>query len=190
MNTGWILTKHRIIEKVYALFGQTAEILQQRVAAQTALPEAARSSTPKISRGENYRQLPWVMLDYPRVFSKTDTLAIRTFFWWGQGFSVSLQVSGCWQPALEAALREQGNALAEKGYWICVHHEPWEHAFEPGNLIPLGDWMAGQEKREEMNFIRLARPWPLSGWDAAQDFILQTAQDLLDLLKNNQAPSR
>ena len=58
------------------------------------MPEVIKTSTPKISKGENYKDLPYVMLDYPRCFQKEKTIAIRTFFWWGNFFSINLQLSG------------------------------------------------------------------------------------------------
>ena len=50
------------------------------------LPVEFFDVSPKISRGEQYLGLPYVMLDYPRIFSKENVFAIRTFFWWGNYF--------------------------------------------------------------------------------------------------------
>ena len=58
------------------------------------LPEAVIQSSPKITRGENYQLLPYVILDYPRCFQKEQVFAIRTMFWWGKGISITLHVSG------------------------------------------------------------------------------------------------
>ena len=52
------------------------------------------NSSPKISKGENYKGLPWLVLDYPRYFNKEDIFAIRTLFWWGNFFSITLHISG------------------------------------------------------------------------------------------------
>jgi len=94
-STDWILTKHIIIEKVINLFSAMLISMQQKTGEQKSnLPVEVFIKDPKISRGENYRQLPYVMLDYPRYFEKQDTLAIRTFFWWGNFFSINLQLSG------------------------------------------------------------------------------------------------
>ncbi|HNH23308.1 MAG TPA: hypothetical protein PLY26_14225, partial [Ferruginibacter sp.] len=63
-DSRWILTKQAIIGKVYGIFGGLAERYQAIGAAHT-LPADVLRMTPKIARGENYRQLPYVMLDYP-----------------------------------------------------------------------------------------------------------------------------
>ena len=90
-----ILTKNRIIEKVYLLFGSLSEEYRRLLQAHSSklAPEVFQQS-PKISRGEQYLGLPYVMLDYPRIFSKDDVFAIRSFFWWGNHFSIRLQLSG------------------------------------------------------------------------------------------------
>src|SRR4051812_10400669 len=94
-SSEFILTKNRIVEKVYRLFGLLSEdyknILQEYA---TALPAEVFASSPKIYKGENYLNLPYLMMDYPRVFLKDDTFAIRCFFWWGNYFSITLQLSG------------------------------------------------------------------------------------------------
>jgi hypothetical protein len=94
-STDWILTKHSVIEKVYRLFGSLALSMQGFVEEnKTILPAIVSASNPKISRGENYLKFPYVMLDYPRHFTKEDSLAIRTLFWWGNFFSINLHLSG------------------------------------------------------------------------------------------------
>ena len=191
MNTGWILTKQQITGKVYELMGAAAADLQRLVTASGAVPEAVRLIPPKIARGENYRQLPYLMLDYPRLFDRQDTLAIRTFFWWGHYFSVNLQVSGCWLPGVEAKLREQSAWLAEQGYHICIHTDPWEQAFEPQNYMPLSEWIGrGKEPAASAHgFLKTGRFIRLDQWEDAPRFIRESAEQLLTLLPGYQAPS-
>src|SRR5258705_2608323 len=80
-NKEWILTKHTIINKVYKLFGELNEIYKQVSAEEQVFPELYKNAGGKISRGENYEGLPYVMLDYPALFSKENIFAIRTLFW-------------------------------------------------------------------------------------------------------------
>ena len=79
-----ILTKNRIIEKVYLLFGELYHQLQQQSFAKKQLPSPEiYIPAAKIYKGEKYRELPYVLLDYPRCFRKEDVLPLRHFFWWG-----------------------------------------------------------------------------------------------------------
>ena len=94
-SSEFILTKNRIIEKVYNLFGALSETYKDALKAGEAfLPDEVFVTSPKIYKGENYLSLPYVMMDCPRIFFKEDMFAIRSFFWWGNYFSITLQLSG------------------------------------------------------------------------------------------------
>src|SRR4051794_13074066 len=81
-----LLAKNVIIQKVYHLFGELSETYKKELA--NAVPGFGSLIDPKTSRGENYRGLPYVILDFPRQFTKVDVLAVRSFFWWGNFFSI------------------------------------------------------------------------------------------------------
>jgi len=119
-EAGFILTKNRIINKVDDLFRQLSEDFQQR---SKHLPESIISIPPKISKGENYNGLPWVMLDYPRAFSNSDVFAIRCFFWWGNFFSITLQLQGSYKDMYSTSIKRY---LEENyGNWcICIADNP------------------------------------------------------------------
>ena len=119
-NKDWLLTKQIIIDKVYVLFGVLAQKMQQHVLTHNAsLPADVTESSPKIARGENYRGLPYVMLDYPRHFEKTATVSIRTFFWWGNFFSISLHMSGIVKENALPFLKNNFDLLRQRGI-ICA----------------------------------------------------------------------
>jgi hypothetical protein len=105
-NAGWILTKNAIIQKVYLMFGGLSEAYRAAIEKDAHITiEDIGPRSPKISKGEQYEGLPWVMLDYPRNFSGQDAFGIRSFFWWGNFCSITLQLSGRFQekyaPAIE-----------------------------------------------------------------------------------------
>src|SRR6478672_2018750 len=90
-NTGWILTKHDIIKKVYVLFGELSESMHKELASfEKYLPAEVFLKSAKITRGENYKMLPYVILDYPAFFDRDHIFAVRTMFWWGNFFSITL----------------------------------------------------------------------------------------------------
>ena len=102
-DASWILTKNNIIQKLFVLFGELSETWQSNTVLQQ-LPSAINEIPPKISKGENYEGLPYVMLDYPRCFSKEDVFAIRTFFWWGNFFSITLHLKGKYKEQFEQVI--------------------------------------------------------------------------------------
>jgi len=94
-DTEVILTKNRILKKVGSMFALLSEELANDAKGQ--LPNELIMVPAKVSRGENYGGLPYLILDYPRNFKKEDTFAIRVLFWWGNFFSITLHLSGSHQ---------------------------------------------------------------------------------------------
>lgn len=186
-NTEWILTKHNIIQKVMVLFSQALAGMQQQIIDQkNNLPAAIFLKDPKISKGENYKSLPYVMLDYPRYFDKENTLAIRTFFWWGNFFSINLQLAGKYRTQAVPNLQANLLMLQQNNYWICINNKPWEHSFEEDNFLPIQQLTRDQFttilKRE--SFIKISKKQSLQHWDTALLFIEQSFEEMLKLLEN------
>ena len=78
-NGEWILTKQSIITKVYQLFGGMLDAYKRIIVEEKGLlPSFFKTANGKISKGENYEGLPYVILDYPELFSKENIYAIRT----------------------------------------------------------------------------------------------------------------
>src|SRR3954470_3295746 len=137
-NAHLLLTKNTIIEKVYTLFGDIAHQFRDNLTTNPAiLLSEVLIPSPKISRGENYGGLPWVMLDYPRLFNRQDTFAIRTFFWWGHFFSVTLHLKGQYKQQFQQNLLTNLPLLASRQFYLCVSGDEWRHEFEEDNYKPL-----------------------------------------------------
>lgn len=163
LDPSFILTKNLVIDKVYSLLGQVAFSYQQITA---MLPEAYQGDwlhwAPKISRGEKYNDLPWVMLDYPRKYTPTDTHAIRSFFGWGSEFSIHLILQGasrdCW---LNNARHWIETAHPE--WMIDLSDDPWQHHRDQQRCVPLCTTNLEELKRRP--FIKYSCWQPLTAWD-------------------------
>ena len=157
-NTDWILTKNIILKKAWALL----EVLQEEQkhyiqSLQLKLPEGIFKPSAKISKGENYKELPYLILDYPRYFEQDNIFAIRTMFWWGNFFSTTLHLSGRFKKIFEEKIPASYNLLKE--YAVCINNDPWEHHFEKTNYIPLEELRKPEFEKlmKEKSFIKLAR---------------------------------
>ncbi|WP_290789495.1 hypothetical protein [Flavihumibacter sp. UBA7668] len=178
-NPSVILTKNRILEKVDTLLGMLseqevarAELLRNR------LPKEFFLHPPKISKGDQYRQMPWLMLDFPRCFQSGQILAIRQFFWWGHLFSSSLLVSG----QLKELITDK-DWIQLPGLYICVHASPWEHHFEADNFRLVASLSAAEYQRIcQKQFIKLAFLLPISHWEQVPDFYNQSFSAWMQLL--------
>ena len=182
-NSGWILTKHRIIEKVYHLFGnltgQMQLYLQER---KDVLPAEVLQPTPKISKGEQYEALPYVVLDYPRLFSKENVFAVRSFFWWGNYFSITLHLKGKFHKQFHKKIAA---AIAEKklkDYYLSFSGNEFSFNLGGKNFFLTND--AIEEKYEGMEqqpFFKISYKISFEHWDTAEQRFMQAFQHFITL---------
>jgi len=177
-NADWILTKQVIIQKVRQLFGNLSETMQQQM--HLKLPENISSKPPKISRGECYQNLPYVILDYPRYFTKEETTAIRTFFWWGNFCSITLHLSGRSKVVAMPKLVDQFLFLQQNEFSICVGNTPWEHHFWVDNFVPVTAISLSEFTSilKEKSFVKIAKKIPLHQWDQIFMFLQKSFSEL------------
>jgi hypothetical protein len=190
-NTGWILTKRKIMDTVNVLLGDIAVKQKQVIENEKAwLPEAVVLSTPKIAKGENYLQLPYLLLDYPRCFDGADIFAVRTMFWWGNFFSITLHLSGLYKEKFQQKILDNMDAM-EQDVFICIHENQWHHHFEPDNYISIKNLRIGawQDMVIEKDFIKLAIKFPLQPWAALPALLDKSFLEMIELLKD-QLPRR
>lgn len=186
-----ILTKNAIIEKTKSLLNGLQDKQEMML---TAQPEfefpVIAGSEPKISRGENYMGLPYLVLDYPRIFEKEHTAAIRTMFWWGNFFSITLHLSGKYKNGYENDILNAYEDLKHAGFYCCVNESEWEHHFQPGNYQSLKRMTYNTFEKfiQEKPFLKIAYKFPLEKWNEAEEILLKYFEQLVELL--NQAPSR
>ncbi|HAN66480.1 MAG TPA: hypothetical protein DCQ34_09615 [Chitinophagaceae bacterium] len=164
-NADWILTKHSVIDTVYNLFGLQVPVIQKVFLGPHDFPEEIRQSSPKISRGEQYLKLPYVVLDYPRMFQKQDIFALRTFFWWAGFVSITIQVSGKYKGLLKNFMCADVQTKAD--LYCCVSDDPWAHHFGPDNYQPFSELTKSERRSiyEGRDFVKLAIKYPLSEWN-------------------------
>ncbi|AMS26941.1 hypothetical protein AEM51_07850 [Bacteroidetes bacterium UKL13-3] len=79
-------TKHSVIQKTQQLFVDCGQKLSQNPLYQ----EYTQHNEFKITRGEQYQKLPYMVLDYPQIKGGNVDLVMRTMFWWGHYFSCNL----------------------------------------------------------------------------------------------------
>lgn len=181
-SSEFILTKNRIIEKVYILFGSLSENYKDILAGfQPQLPLEIFKTSPKIYKGENYLQLPYVMMDYPRTFSKADVFAIRSFFWWGNYFSITLQLSGKYFQGFKNNIHNNLQSLNNNNFFIGVNDNAWHHHFETDNYQPLHK--NDIDSIMQQPYLKLAAKIPLNEWNSSPKFFTENYTSLLELLK-------
>jgi len=182
-NGEWILTKNTVIQKVYNLFGLLAENVKSSIA--DHLPVEVAEISAKISKGENYNGLPYVMFDYPRFFTKKDVFAIRTFFWWANYFSVTLHLKGEYKQIFAETIFKNISLLAEKNFYISVTEDEWQHDMDEKNYILLSSMKNDLQQKYflQSSFLKLSAKIDLSKWNESETELLNLYEVIFESLK-------
>ena len=184
MDPQVMLMKNAVIDAVYGLFGRVAERQSEILSPLRPLFGEAFDLPPKISRGEKYRGLPYVMLDNPRSFTSHDILAVRTLFWWGHFFSVTIHLRGRWLERFEPGILASRARLAAGGFHVSTGAQEWEHHFGSDNYRPVEsvgeeEWKGGFS---DPGFVKLALRHPISRFAELEDLLVQGFGDAIGIL--------
>lgn len=175
-NSHFILTKNKIIKHVYELFGTLSNKYIQELEINNNIPKEVLSISPKISRGENLEGLPWIILDCPRFFNQEDVFAIRTLFWWGNFFSITLHLKG----------KYFNNKITQgftKHWSICINDNEWRNDFETDNYQALS--VCTNTTIENLKFIKIAKRISLDNWENIELLLMNELNEISGVIRNN-----
>jgi hypothetical protein len=156
--------KAGIISKITRLFSGIEEQLHTDLeSVKFDFPDNCRLRSGKISKGENYRNCPYLVLDYPRLFSKKDIFSIRTIFWWGHYFSNAFIIGGNSYHKYIDRFIEESERLRKTGWYLCVHHNPWKLELDDSNFRPFSDLSSAEimEHMKRYTFLKVAAVYPV-----------------------------
>jgi len=186
-NSDWILTKNSIIEKISRGFINLADQMQETVIASQLLADKSITPfSPKISKGEKYLGLPYIILDYPRIFGKKDILAIRTLFWWGNYCSITLHVKGVWREVVLRNVTSHLYQLYRNTLYMSFSGNEWSHDLLDTDYIKL-DQRFGEEtlhKMKEAPFLKIAAKIEIGPWIVMEAELFEIFQSLVVLIKS------
>lgn len=136
----------KVIEQLNELQQKLNMLLKENSA---TVPVNVLQSSPKISRGENYKGFPWLILDYPRVFSTEDVFAFRTLFWWGHSWVLTFQLSGSFLKILHPSILMHLNSIKDTTIKIGVGTDPWIHNPEDAMYVDLKNFISAKSPADE-----------------------------------------
>lgn len=179
-NASVILTKNKILQHVKMLL---EELLTEMTESNfTNTTQNIFNIPPKVSKGENYLGLPYLILDYPRVFAQAGTFAIRSMFWWGHFFSSTLHLAGQYATTFRPKLENSYQLLARHNYYIGIQSDPWQHHFEESNYQQISTMSELQfQKHCRQEHIKIAAKWPLMDWPVAANHLFESWKMFLQL---------
>lgn len=174
--------------KVSELFGIIARFLEPIIQTfNSNLKEEFQSKNAKISRGNNYKGLPWTILDYPRNIDKTGVFAIRLICLRGNTFIITLHLSGKFYHQYKTSIFENLQLLKENQYLITNGKSEWEHLITDENYIEIQSnkkLISETINKIELNqYIKFAKAIPFDQWENLDIIIEKEYKLLLSTLK-------
>lgn len=188
-DTDFLLTKRRISQQLQRLLAKSQDHIKQGLKDwKVFLPPNCLQRAGKISRGENYRGLPYLVLDYPRLLAKDDIFSFRSMFWWGNFFSCTLHLQGKSLQHYRLQLKEnllKQPELLPADTWICVNNTtPWEYHYQPSNYKLLKDVPPDALRQLlESNFVKLSRKISLQQYEQFPSFSSKSLLQFLSCLR-------
>lgn len=182
-NKEILLLKVSAMQKLRDFFGLLSEDYRKILNKYEAqVPPVLHKISPKVARGENHDHLPFVMLDYPRFFTKENIFSVRSFFWWGNFFSITLHLKGTYKiNYLEKIL----HTPFQKGWYVCIGNAEWDHSFHKNNYQLLSRVIKHAEKLEQLKqkpFLKLAKKTTLHHWPQAPVFYRENFRQVMQIL--------
>ena len=141
----------------------------------------SKINTAKISRGENYKGLPYLVLDYPSVFTKNNILAFRTMFYWGNFFSITLHLQGDYLTLNRDVLHSKIAQLQALELFISTGNSPWQYHYSSDNYLPIAP--LDKEKFFTDSFIKLSQRIPLNEYASLPDKAASFVRTFLEFLR-------
>ena len=151
----FLLQKRVITEKISRVLTDVEFEIKRSEALQSGLiPQDALTIAGKISRGENYKGLPYLVLDFPRLSQDNRIFIYRTMFWWGNYFICLLVSVNCHQ--LQTIPSETDSDI-----FINTGPTPWVFDLSESCWKPIADF----NEPSELEFISLARKIHFDDYD-------------------------
>lgn len=182
----FLLTRHKIYKKINQLLLNTEAQLKDFITIHAIpFPENIKFKAGKIAKGENYRLLPYFILDYPRQFHRNSIFALRTMFWWGHYFSVTLHLSGKALGQFRSTLADHAALLYGQNIHLYINTQgPWQHHLDEAHYISV-EKLSEEELRTKMlklPYIKLTSTLELEKWEQLPEFTLTFFKQMLMIL--------
>jgi hypothetical protein len=155
--------KPAILKKVENRLTALQKSLEKEITLAT-LPQGADLTRNQIARGENHNGFPYLSLDYPQNFSKTEMFTFRTLFWWGHYLGFSLILKGQHLENYVARLLENRNTESFNDIYVSLAPNPWEWELNDENFSLSSQHNAENLQKTilELGYLKIIRVFPVT----------------------------
>lgn len=180
----FLLLKNKLSDKIIAYLADIERSLHREIQENAfPFPPGTFLKAGKISKGEQYRQLPYFILDYPRLFTQKEIFAFRTMLWWGHHFSTTLHLQGPFLNAHKKQIVE--NLVKDSALYFCVNKQPWDYHYDPSNYMKISDLKEIDliDQIKQNGFIKISNFIPVTAWNTYSSFTLASFARFLKCIK-------
>jgi hypothetical protein len=144
------LVKHDIVQKINNQFQELGQKLVQQLSGH----ELVSIAEFKITRGENFQLMPYMVLDFPKINGKEFSITCRTLFWWGHYFSCNLVI----QTRLLDVEQTASSLVKMKKVRILRGENLWEHDIKNADYVKIHTLTQQEiiQLLEEQTYLKLA----------------------------------
>lgn len=125
---------------------------------------------------------PYMVLDYPRIFSQEDIFAFRWIFWWGNSISSTLHLKGNYLSKHHHHLKSLLIGLIDQDFdfYLSTQGDEWSHNLmspDYAKVESLSD--INQIDIENCSFLKIALSYPLSDLNNLEQWMRISEEALL-----------
>jgi hypothetical protein len=157
--------KPAILKKVEIRLIALKKSLEKEIKPLSAsLPKNLNLTKSQIARGENHNGFPYLSLDYPQNFSKTEMFTFRTLFWWGHYLGFALILKGNNLKTYTDRLLEVRSTKPYRDIYVSLAPAPWEWEINEKNFSLVSekqttDW---QKTIAALDYLKIIRVFPVT----------------------------
>jgi len=168
-----MLKKRLLTEKIATQLEVIGQKLVENMTELDKLPSDAFDLGPKVSKGENYKGLPYLVLDYPRLYSKEDILAFRVMVWWGKHISAFMHLKGRY---LNSVPLSKELFHSRKTLYYVTGHDEWEHEKSAEHYTQID---AGSFPPLNPTFLKVGHFLEIEHFNHLEAFVLESWRDTM-----------
>ncbi len=185
-DVDFLLTKGNIIQRLVANFSHIGNILEENINFNSIPSLSTKKFSSKVSRGENYKGLPYVVLDHPAFFSKNEIFALRTIFWWGNNFSTHFLLKGKCLENCKVSLTKSHTILSTANTLIDLSGDLWNHDTKSAGYQKIKEISSHNFAKiiNDHSSVKISWELPLDNWSDLEVFIRNKVSMIFDALHN------
>ncbi len=160
------LHKPGIMKKGEDLLNALGEgIMDELTRSKVPFPPGTKLDKPQLARGENNKGFPFLSLDVPQMFTKTEMFTFRTLFWWGHYLGFSLILKGELLPRYTDKLIENMSDPAWSDVYLASTPTAWEWSLTDSNFKRVSESSGEELKKtiQSIDHIKVMRFFPMNG---------------------------